>query len=95
MDLLKGASQGEHMVSLQLIGENLSEPRMTAKEARARIKINQLLISAGWRFFDDSGGPANIVLEPKVSGLEIKLPSFSNSSAQYSTWMPAFLQMYS
>lgn len=32
-------------------------------EAKARIKINTLLQEAGWRFFDDKSGPANIVLE--------------------------------
>jgi type I restriction enzyme, R subunit len=37
------------------------------KEANARIKINKLLEAAGWRFFDDARGRANIVLEPKVS----------------------------
>lgn len=36
---------------------------MSQKEARARIKINKLLESAGWRFFDDDNGPANIQLE--------------------------------
>lgn len=35
-------------------------------EATARIKINRLLEAAGWRFFDDAKGPANIRLEPKV-----------------------------
>ena len=39
---------------------------MRAKEATARIKINRLLDDAGWRFFDDRDGPANIVLEPNV-----------------------------
>jgi type I restriction enzyme R subunit len=38
----------------------------TAKEAKARIKINKLLEESGWRFFDDTKGKANIVLEPKV-----------------------------
>ncbi|RIK82257.1 restriction endonuclease subunit R [candidate division KSB1 bacterium] len=33
------------------------------KEAKARIKINNLLQKAGWRFFDDENGKANIVLE--------------------------------
>ena len=33
---------------------------MSAKEAKARIKINKLLETAGWRFFDDENGPANI-----------------------------------
>lgn len=34
-----------------------------ATEAKARIKINRLLEKAGWRFFDDEKGPANITLE--------------------------------
>ncbi len=37
------------------------------KEATARIKINKLLEEAGWRFFADSSGPANIQLEPSVT----------------------------
>ena len=36
------------------------------KKASARIKINRLLEEAGWRFFDDENGPANIQLEPNV-----------------------------
>lgn len=36
------------------------------KEAKARIKINNLLQEAGWRFFDDEKGKANIVLENNV-----------------------------
>lgn len=40
---------------------------MSAKEAAARIKINKLLEAAGWRFFADSNGPANIRLEPSVT----------------------------
>ena len=39
---------------------------MKKKEASARIKINHLLEEAGWRFFDDENGPANIQLEPNV-----------------------------
>ena len=39
---------------------------MKAKEAKARIKINMLLEEAGWRFFDDENGPANIQLEANV-----------------------------
>ncbi|QDC36027.1 DEAD/DEAH box helicase [Sphingobium fuliginis ATCC 27551] len=39
---------------------------MAVKEATARIKINRLLEEAGWRFFDDENGPANIVLEPNT-----------------------------
>ena len=40
---------------------------MNHKEATARIKINKLLESAGWRFFADGALPANIQLEPGVS----------------------------
>ncbi len=36
------------------------------KEAKARIRINGLLQHAGWRFFDDENGPANIALEANV-----------------------------
>ncbi len=36
------------------------------KEAKARIKINDLLQKSGWRFFDDENGKANITLEPNV-----------------------------
>lgn len=32
-------------------------------EAKARIKINQMLEKAGWRFFDTPEGAANIILE--------------------------------
>lgn len=39
---------------------------MSTKEAKARIKINKLLEEAGWRFFDDANGPANIQLEANV-----------------------------
>jgi len=34
-----------------------------ATEAKARIKINRYLEKAGWRFFDNEKGPANIALE--------------------------------
>jgi type I restriction enzyme R subunit len=37
------------------------------KEATARIKINKLLEAAGWRFFADSKGSANVQLEPSVA----------------------------
>ena len=38
-----------------------------AKEAKARIKINKLLESAGWRFFDNEEGKANIILESNTT----------------------------
>lgn len=39
---------------------------MAHKEAQSRIKINKLLEEAGWRFFDDAEGKANVVLENHV-----------------------------
>ena len=36
-------------------------------EATARIKINKLLETAGWRFFAEGDKPANIRLEPSVT----------------------------
>lgn len=39
---------------------------MSTKEAKARIKINKLLEDAGWRFFDNEFGPANIQVEANV-----------------------------
>jgi len=39
---------------------------MPNNEAHARIKINKLLEVAGWRFFDNEEGKANILLENHV-----------------------------
>ena len=41
---------------------------MTAmpKELQARVKINKLLESSAWRFFDNLHGKADISLEPNV-----------------------------
>ncbi|MGA2545660.1 MAG: DEAD/DEAH box helicase family protein [Rectinemataceae bacterium] len=51
-----------------------------AKEAQARVRINQMLEAAGWRFFDEDGKRANIALEPGVvlgeSALEALGPDF-------------------
>ena len=49
------------------------------KEATARIKINKLLEAAGWRFFTDAGGPANIRLEPSVIIKESDLNSLGEN----------------
>ena len=46
---------------------------MANKEATARIKINKFLEAAGWRFFPDSNGPANICLELNVKLKEKEL----------------------
>lgn len=49
---------------------------MAAKEAKARIKINELLEESGWRFFDHTKDKANIVLEPKVKLTKyVEMPS--------------------
>jgi len=39
---------------------------MKQKEASARIRINKLLETSGWRFVDDENGRANVDLEPGV-----------------------------
>src|SRR6266702_969588 len=46
------------------------------KEAKARIKINNLLQNAGWRFFDDATGRANIVLENNVKITQKAIDAF-------------------
>ncbi len=48
------------------------------KEAAARIKINNLLQEAGWRFFDDAQGKANIVLENNVKITHKDIDAFGN-----------------
>ena len=48
------------------------------KEAQARIKINKLLEAAGWRFFDDSQGKANITLEPKIKLTQAQVDAMGN-----------------
>lgn len=51
---------------------------MSAKEAKARIKINRLLEEAGWRFFDNSRGRANVVLEPNVKLTQTAVDALGN-----------------
>ncbi|MBU1150705.1 MAG: restriction endonuclease subunit R, partial [Proteobacteria bacterium] len=57
---------------------------MENKEATARIKINKLLETAGWRFFPEGSAPANIRLEPSVtiksSDLEVLGENFEKTS---------------
>ena len=48
------------------------------KEAQARIKINKLLESAGWRFFDDALGKANVALEPQVKLTRAQVDAMGN-----------------
>lgn len=47
-------------------------------EAHARIKINQLLEEAGWRFFDDEEGRANILLENHVKITRTEVDAWGN-----------------
>lgn len=49
-----------------------------SKEASARLKINKLLEQAGWRFFDDEKGQANIQLEPNVKISQKDIDAFGN-----------------
>src|SRR3989344_4124234 len=48
------------------------------KEAKARIKINDLLQNVGWRFFDDKDGKANIVLEDNAKITKQAIDEFGN-----------------
>jgi hypothetical protein len=47
-------------------------------EAHARIKINQLLEEAGWRFFDNEDGIANILLENRVKITQEEIDAWGN-----------------
>lgn len=47
-------------------------------EAHARIKINQLLEEAGWRFFDNKEGAANILLENHVKITQEEVDAWGN-----------------
>ncbi len=47
-------------------------------EAHARIKINQLLEEAGWRFFDNEEGTANILLENHVKITQKEIDAWGN-----------------
>jgi type I restriction enzyme, R subunit len=61
------------------------------KEATARIKINKLLEDAGWRFFDNEKGHANIQLEPNVSLKESDINVFGEDFENASTGFVDFL----
>jgi len=52
--------------------------KIMQKEAKARIKINELLQNAGWRFFDDKNKKANVVLENNAKITEQAIDEFGN-----------------
>ena len=49
---------------------------MSSNEAKARIKINELLKESGWRLLDDENGTANVLLENNVKISESDLDEF-------------------
>jgi type I restriction enzyme R subunit len=61
------------------------------KEATARIKINQLLAAAGWRFFQEGNLPPNIRLEQTVDITESTLDSFGQDFEKTSKGFIDFL----
>jgi type I restriction enzyme, R subunit len=61
------------------------------KEAKARIKINNLLQESGWRFFDDENGKANVVLENNVKLTKKAVDAFGNDFEKTSNGFVDFL----
>jgi type I restriction enzyme R subunit len=61
------------------------------KEATARIKINRLLEAAGWRFFGDGQGKANIRLESNAAIRQADLDAFGNDFERTSKGFIDFL----
>jgi type I restriction enzyme, R subunit len=55
---------------------------MNGNEAKARVKINKLLEEAGWRFFDDESGKANVLLEQNVKITKSKLDELGEDFEQ-------------
>jgi type I restriction enzyme R subunit len=64
---------------------------MTNNEATARIKINKLLESSGWRFFAEGGQPANIVLEAGTQITSLDLDEFGEDFEKTSKGYMDFL----
>lgn len=56
------------------------------KEAKARIKINNLLQQSGWHFFDDKAGRQNIEVENNVN-LEILGDDFEHSKKGFMDYL--------
>ncbi len=64
---------------------------MADKEATARIKINKLLESAGWRFFPSETLPANVFLEPSIALKSTDLDAFGHNFEKISKGFIDFL----
>lgn len=64
---------------------------MAEKEAKSRIKINKLLEDAGWRFFDDKNGKANIRLEPTIKLTQAMIDALGENFEKTSTGFIDFL----
>lgn len=62
-----------------------------SKEAKARIKINDLLKEAGWKFFDEAEGKANIVLENNVKITESHINALGENFEQVKNGFIDFL----
>lgn len=60
-------------------------------EAHARIRINQLLLEAGWRFEDSELGRANILLENHIKITKAKIDSWGNDFEKISSGSLDFL----
>jgi type I restriction enzyme R subunit len=61
------------------------------KEATARIKINRLLETAGWRFFDEGGARANIRLESNATIKQADLDALGDDFERTSNGFIDFL----
>lgn len=62
-----------------------------SKEAKARIRINKLLEEAGWRFFDNEEGPANILLENYIKITQTEIDAWGNDYEEMKTGSLDFL----
>ena len=60
-------------------------------EATARIKINRLLEKAGWRFFPEGDGPANVQLEAGVALKQSDLDGLGDDFERTSTGFVDYL----
>jgi len=61
-----------------------------ATEAKARIKINRLLEKAGWRFFNDDQGPANITLETGTKITKREIDAFGEDFEENTSGISGF-----